>query len=265
MRICFVLLAFLGFAYLKLHAEENFILIDGSTSKIIREYGLGIEERFTPASTFKIVLSLMGYDAGILQNQEKPMWDYQEGYDDGLEAWKRAQTPQSWMMCSCVWFSKMIALQLGLEVIEHYISLFEYGNQDFSAGMIPPGPINPAWLSSSLKISPKEQVNFVQKMIQGKLPISNNALQMTRDLLFKSEIAQGWKLFGKTGLGIQIGEKGQRVIVRWFVGWVESDHSFFPFAYLLQENEIYIHKTVPRVKQLLEKANLIPTRAYDCL
>lgn len=253
-RIFFVLLILLGSPCQQLCGEENFILIDASTSEIIKEFGSGIEERVTPASSFKIVLSLMGYDAGILKDEQTPTWYFQDGYDDCLESWKRSQTPQTWVNRSCIWFSKIIALQLGLEAIEQYLSSFEYGNQDFSAGMIPPGPINPAWIDSSLKISPKEQVGFVQKMIQEQLPISNNALQMTKNLLFKEEISRGWKLFGKTGLGSAVDENGKKLKVRWFVGWVESSQSFFPFAYLLQEYEIDALQTIPRVKQLLEES-----------
>ncbi len=62
MRIFFVLLMFLGFSCQQLRGEENFILIDGSTSEIIKEFGSNIGERVTPASSFKIVLSLMGYE-----------------------------------------------------------------------------------------------------------------------------------------------------------------------------------------------------------
>lgn len=157
---------------------------------------------------------------------------------------------------SCIWFSKILALKLGLETIGQYLSSFEYGNQDFSAGMIPPGPIKPAWVSSSLKISPKEQVEFIQKMLRERLSISSIALQMTKNLLFKEEISHGWKLFGKTALGSSVDENGKNLKVRWFVGWVQNDQSFFPFAYLLQEYEIDAFQTVPRVKQLLEESNL---------
>lgn len=256
MRIFFVLLTFLGFSCQQLRAEENFILIDGSTSEVIKEFGSSIDERVTPACSFNIALSLMGYGAKVLQNEQTPNWDFQEGYDDFSESWKQSQTPQTWMDRSCIWFSKIIALQLGLETIEEYLSLFEYGNQDFSTGMIPPGSKNPAWISSSLKISPKEQVKFVQKMIQEKLSISSNALQMTKNLLFKEEISHGWKLFGKTGLGSTVDKFGKDLKVRWFVGWVENDQNFFPFAYLLQECEIDALQTVPRVKQLLEESKL---------
>lgn len=44
-------------------------LIDGTTSQIITEFGPNLEERTTPASTFKIALSLMGYDKNILHDE----------------------------------------------------------------------------------------------------------------------------------------------------------------------------------------------------
>lgn len=251
LRIFFILFVILGFSYQKLYGEENFILINGSTNEIIQEFGTDIAKRVTPASSFKIVLSLMGYDTGILKNEQIPLWDFQEGYDNFLESWKVSQTPQTWMTRSCIWFSKILALQLGLETIEQYLSSFEYGNQDFSTGMILPGPIHPAWVSSSLKISPKEQVKFIQKMIQGQLPVSNNALQMTKNLLFKEESALGWKFFGKTALGCTVDAQGKNLQVRWFVGWVENTQMFFPFAYLLLEQEIDMLETIPRVRQLL--------------
>ncbi len=251
MRIFFILLTFLGFSCNQLSGEENFILIDGSTSKIIKKFGSNIEERVTPASSFKIALSLMGYDAEILQDEQTPIWDFQEGYDDVLESWKGSQTPQTWINRSCIWFSKIIALRLGLETIERYLSLFRYGNQDFSTGMVPPGPINPAWVSSSLKISPKEQVEFIQKIIRKELQISSHAFQMTKNLLFKEELAYEWKLFGKTGMGSTIDKDDTNLKVRWFVGWIENNRKFFPFAYLLKEHEIDTVQTVPRVKHLL--------------
>lgn len=254
MQVFFILLVFMGVSSQQLSGNENFILIKDSTREVIREFGLSLEERVTPACSFNIALSLMGYDAGVLQDEQNPTWDFQEGYDDFSDSWKSSQTPKTWMIRSCVWFSKRIALQLGSDQIEQYLSSFEYGNQDFSAGTAPPGPLNPAWVSSSLKISPKEQVDFVQKLIHKELPISSSALQMTKNLLFKEEMSPGWKLFGKTGLGSTIAENNQRVQVRWFVGWVENGQEFFPFAYLLQNYEIDVLQTLPRVKKLLEDA-----------
>jgi beta-lactamase class D len=230
-------------------AEENFLLINGVTDEVVVELGPHIDERITPCSTFKIVLSLMGFDAGILKDEKTPTWDYQEGYDDFMESWKAPQTPQSWMQYSCFWYSKILARQLGLEKIQSYLASLEYGNQDMSGGL------TNAWVSSSLKISPKEQVDFIQKMLREKLPISSSAIHMTKALLFKEELPEGWKLFGKTGWG------DKNLGVGWFVGWVEKDQSFFPFAYNIRE--INLAQRIPRVKQLLAESNVMTEMLHD--
>lgn len=238
-----------------LFAEENFLLINGSTNEVLLEMGPHVEERITPCSSFKIALSLMGYDAGILKDEQNPVWHFQEGYDDYLERWKDPQSPQSWMQYSCVWYSKVLALQLSAETMQHYLSLLEYGNQDLSGGLPNPGPLNPAWIASSLKISPKEQVDFIRRMIFGRLPISKSASSMTKALLFKEELPEGGKLFGKTGYSGSIrGQDGETLEMRWFVGWVEQEDNLLIFAYNIRSPKIDLSQTIPRVKQLLSQA-----------
>ena len=234
-------------------AEETFLLINGNTDEIVLKLGPHVDERISPCSTFKITLSLMGYDAGILIDETTPTWDFQEGYDDWLATWRAPMTPTTWMRHSCVWYSKILSLQLGLEKMQGYLTSMEYGNNDLSGGLSKPGSAGSAWINSSLKISPKEQVDFIQKMILGTLPISNRAVQMTKILLFKEELPEGWKLFGKTGWsGSDITRDGKTLEHGWFVGWIEKDQHFFPFAYLIRQQKINLDQRIPRVKQLLE-------------
>lgn len=244
----------LSFAYIStspLTAEESFLLIDGSSKEIVCEIGTSTHERASPCSTFKIVLSLMGYDAEILKDEKNPNWAFQEGYDTYLESWRAPQNPTSWMKESCVWYSKLLAYELGLEKIQSYLALLEYGNQDLSGGLEKLGSTNPAWINSSLEISPKEQVDFIQKMINEKLPISQNAIQRTKVLLFKEELQSGWKLFGKTGTG-----KGKEGILGWFVGWIEKENCTYVFSYNIQGQNIDISQRIPRVKELLQQTDI---------
>src|SRR5215469_5009547 len=118
-----------------LSTEETFLLINGVSNEKVLELGPHINKRVTPCSTFKIALSLMGYDKEILKDEKTPTWSFQEGYDNFLESWKNPQTPQSWMKTSCVWFSRVLATQLGLENMQEYLALLEYGNQDISGGL----------------------------------------------------------------------------------------------------------------------------------
>ena len=128
-------------------AEENFLLIDGITNETVLKLGAHVEDRISPCSTFKIILSLMGYDAGILIDETTPTWDFQDGYDDWLASWRAPLTPKSWMQYSCVWYSKVLSLQLGLEKIQNYLTSMEYGNKDMSGGLAQPGPTDPAWIN----------------------------------------------------------------------------------------------------------------------
>lgn len=232
-------------------AEENFLLINGATDITVFEKGPGLNERVTPCSTFKISLSLMGFDAGVLIDDKKPAWDFQEGYVEYLESWKTSQTPQSWMRNSCLWYSQVLAVQLGLEKIQNYLALLDYGNQDMSGGL------TRAWVSSTLKISPKEQIDLIKKMIQKNLPISNHAIEMTKELLFIENLSEGWKLFGKTGFGSIVDNDGAQLEIGWFVGWIEKDDTFFPLAYNIRENKINLAQRIPRVKQLLAESNVL--------
>jgi beta-lactamase class D len=241
-------------------SEENFLLINGETDEIVLELGPHINKRISPCSSFKIALALMGYDAGILQDEKNPVWDFQDGYDDWLESWRAPLTPESWMKFSSVWYSKVLALQLGMGKMQNYLTSFGYGNQNISVGLAEPGETtHAAWINSSLIISPKEQVDFIQNMIQGNLSVSNHAIKMTKAILFKEELAEGWKLFGKTGWsGSDITKDGKTLEHGWFVGWIEKDHDFYPFAYLIRDKKINLDQRIPRVKQLLMESKAIP-------
>jgi beta-lactamase class D len=254
-----IVFGFLLFPFVQAFAaEENFVLIDGITDEVLTELGPNINKRMSPCSTFKIPLSLMGYDAEVLKDETNPNWDFQEEYDDWLVSWRDPQSPLSWMKYSCVWYSKVLSLELGLEKIQNYLTSMEYGNQDASGGLAHPGALNPFWLNSSVEISPKEQVDFLQKMIRAQLPISSRAIQMTRAILFKEELAEGWKLFGKTGWsGSDITNDGRTLEHSWFVGWIEKDQSFYLFAYLIRDKKINLDQRIPRVKQLLIQSNVM--------
>jgi beta-lactamase class D len=247
----FILCFFCFFSFIV--AEERFLLINGISGEPVFELGSSLDEPMSPCSTFKIPLSVMGYDAGILKDEQTPIWQFQEGYDDFLDTWKGPLSPQSWMQYSCVWYSKLISCQLGHKKLQDYVTAFAYGNQDMSVGIVVPGKADPAWFPSApLKISPKEQVNFIRKMVQNKLPVSNHAIDMTKRILFKEELPQGWKLFGKTGWSGSIGRDDDSVLeYAWFVGWIEKDARFFPFAYLIRDKKIVLDQRIPRVKQLI--------------
>lgn len=239
-------ISLLFFSFLLEGREENFVLMDSTSNQVIFEIGESVNERISPCSTFKIVLSLIGFDTALLIDANTPTWHFQEGYDDFLEVWKSPQTPRSWMKYSCIWYSKVLVSQLGENRLQSYLDNFDYGNHDIS------GRLTEVWVNSSLEISPKEQASFIQKMLTGNLPVSDKAVQVTRDILFQEELSEGWKLFGKTGWGGSIKEiDSQEMEIGWFVGWIEKNGRTLPFAYNIKEKKINLSQRIPRVKELL--------------
>lgn len=246
--IIYVLLCLLSVASLPAaRVEESFLLVNGQTNGLMMQFGPHVEQRVTPCSTFKIALSLMGYDSGCLQDEHSPCWSFSEGYTDSFDAWKAPHTPRMWMKNSCVWYSQLLASHMGFERVQEYLSAFNYGNADLSGG------IKSAWNSSTLKISPRGQVTFLRDMLRGRLPVSSETVEKTKRILLIEEMPDGWKLYGKTGLGMIHKRNGQSQQIGWFIGWIERDNAFFPFAYNIREDKVKTARRIPRVRQLLEK------------
>lgn len=200
---------------------------------VLKHEGHDCEKRYAPESTFKIALSLMGFDAGILKDETHPEWPYKKGYELYLQVWKYPHNPRTWIRDSCVWYSQVLTQQLGIKQFKSYVNKFHYGNQDVSGDKGKNNGLTRAWLSSSLEISPKEQIIFLQQITNKTLPVHQQAFTFTKNILYIQELAGGWKLYGKTGNGRQLtSDKMQKLPLQhgWFVGWIEKDGRIITFA-----------------------------------
>lgn len=200
---------------------------------VLKHEGDDCSQRHAPESTFKIALSLMGFDSGILKDESHPEWSYKKEYELYVNVWKYPHNPRTWMRGSCVWYSQVLTQQLGLKRFKSYVDAFHYGNQDVAGDKGKNNGLTHAWLSSSLAISPEEQVQFVQQLVNKKLPVSRKAFTMTKKIMYIQELSGGWKLYGKTGNGRQLTkDKSQKLPLQhgWFVGWIEKDGRVISFA-----------------------------------
>lgn len=198
------------------------------------------EKRYAPMSTFKIPLSLIGFDSGILVDEMHPVWPFKEGYVDWREVWKQDQTPKSWMKESCVWYSQVLTKKLGMKKFQEYVTKFDYGNNDLTGDKGSNNGLTNAWLSSSLQISSAEQVAFLQKMLAGKLPVKPHAVAMTKNIIFVEELKNGWKFYGKTGMGSLLnadGTKNPDLYHGWFIGWIEKDDRRIIFSNHIEDDK----------------------------
>ncbi|MDN2582861.1 class D beta-lactamase [Aquibium sp. ELW1220] len=208
--------------------------------------------RATPASTFKVALAVMAYDAGILTDAHSPAWPYRAGYVDWSgAAWRQPTDPAGWMKHSVVWYSQQIAIRLGAEGLARYGRAFSYGNADFSGDPGQDNGLERSWIASSLQISPDEQVAFLARLVSRTLPVSAQAMDKAASLLEQRALPDGWMLHGKTGGAYPRRADGSFDRTRgwgWFVGWAERDGRRVVFARLDQDESAGKGSPGPRTR-----------------
>jgi beta-lactamase class D len=81
---------------------------------------------YAPESTFKIALSLIGFDSGILKSESKPSWSLPEGTDPYINVCKGDHDPRTWMRDSCLWYSRILTTKLGMEQFKEALVKIEW-------------------------------------------------------------------------------------------------------------------------------------------
>ena len=196
--------------------------------------------RVTPASTFKVALAVMGFDAGLLTDAHHPVLSFRKGDPDwGGADWTRDTDPERWIRYSVIWYSQRLAHELGAETLTRYATALNYGNADFAGDAGKDNGLDRAWISSSLKISPLEQAAFLRGLVLSTLPVKASAMADARALV-ESQTVDGWVLKGKTGTAYPRLAGGGFDYAHgwgWYVGWAERGTDTLVFVTLIKGEE----------------------------
>jgi beta-lactamase class D len=219
------------------------LLLDAASGKaLLREGRCG--ERVTPASTFKIAISLMGYDSGVLVDEHNPTLPFKPGYVDWRPVWRAPTDPARWMRESVVWYSQQVVHKMSAARFQDYVNRFDYGNRDLSdtrhLAELKGSGLSLAWISSSLKISADEQATFLRKLVRRELGVSPKAYDMTARILEQPALPNGWAIHGKTGSGSPLlpnGESDGAHAYGWYVGWASKGPRTVVFVRLHQDEK----------------------------
>lgn len=215
------------------------LVADARSGALLVEQGMDCDTPTTPASTFKIPLAVMAFDAGFLSDAQNPALPFVEGYADwGGEEWRQTTTPLRWMDYSVVWYSQVIARELGAQRLADYATAFGYGNADFSGDPGRDNGLERSWISSSLKITPRQQLAFMAKLVTGQLPVSRQAAQTTLSIMQQRQTADGWQVSGKTGSAYPRKPDGNFDRARgwgWYVGTAGKADQVLVFVHLIQD------------------------------
>jgi beta-lactamase class D len=179
-----------------------------------------------PASTFKIPNSLIALETGVVGDPDKDVFKW-DGVTRSFEAWNRDHTLRSAIAASAVPVYQEIARRIGAERMQKYLDLFEYGNRDIGGG------IDQFWLTGDLRIDPVQQVDFVDRLRRGALPVGKRNQQRVVDILPVTKSGES-VIRAKSGvLGAEIGKPS----LGWMVGWAEKGSAVTVFALNLDARE----------------------------
>ena len=170
-----------------------------------------------PASTFKIANSLIALETGVVQDPDKDVFKW-DGVVRPIEAWNKDHTMRSAIAVSAVPVYQEIARRIGAERMQNFVDLLEYGNRNIGGG------IDQFWLSGDLRIDPMQQVDFVDRLRRGVLPVGKRSQDLVRDILPVTKAGDA-TIHAKSGLtGPDRGSLG------WMVGWAEKGDAQTVFA-----------------------------------
>lgn len=207
---------------------------------VLRELGTGAQivtdaalagERELPASTFKIPNALIALERGVIAGADTMLkWDGEKRWSD---AWNRDHTLASSLRDSVVWYFQELARRIGPAAMTASLRAFDYGNADIGGG------IDRFWLDGALRISPREQVEFMARLHARALPVAPQHMALV-ELMITREQAPGWSWRGKTGLGDHDGRA-----VGWLVGTVERDGMAWAYALMVRAPEADMERIIP--------------------
>jgi beta-lactamase class D len=209
------------------NVDGCFTMLENSTGGIT-VYNMALDTlRVTPASTFKIVNSLIGLETGKITDEKMVIkWD---GIKRWKEDWNKDLTMAEAFKVSAVPYYQEVARRIGRDTMKLWIDSISYGNKNIG------GPIDSFWLNNTIKISPDEQLGLLKRLYFDQLPFRKSTQQQVRDVMLQEDNT-AYKLSYKTGLGFD--EK--KNAIGWLVGWVEENkHVFFFVTQLKSSNKDY--------------------------
>ncbi len=203
------------------HVDGCFSLLNNA-SGTITVYNMKLDtQRILPASTFKIVNSLIGLETGKITDEKMVIkWD---SVIRSNTDWNKDLTMEEAFKVSAVPYYQEVARRIGRDTMKLWIDSLHYGNMNIS------GPIDSFWLNNTLKISPDEELGLVSKLYFDKLPFNKRAQQIVRDVMLQEDNTL-YKLSYKTGWG----NDEKKNSIGWIVGWIEENRHVYFFVTLIK-------------------------------
>ncbi len=163
-------------------------------------------ERVCPASTFKVLLSLVALETAVAPDDQLVIkWDSVKRKPE----WDKDMNLREALTVSSEPYFKELARRIGPARLQHFMDTIKYGNMKMS------GDIADFWTNNTVQISADEQTGFMKRLYFGELPVSERSQRIVKTMMLREE-TPGYNLYYKTGT-CQVNGK----FIRWITGFCE--------------------------------------------
>ncbi len=175
-----------------------------------------MNEQFVPASTSKIIHSLIFLDSNAVKDENEILkWD---GARRRVPAWNQDHNLRSAFKVSAVWFYTEVSGRVGKEKMQKYYDAANYGNRKTNNFGVD------YWNKGDLRVTPREQIEFLIRLYENRLPFSPRSISIVKEIMI-NEKTDKYILRAKTGWS-----NAYTPQVGWFVGYVERGKEVYFFA-----------------------------------
>jgi len=170
-----------------------------------------------PASTYKIPHSIIALETGVVAGEDSiQKWD---GNKKFVKAWEQDLSFTDAFRFSCVPCYQAIARKIGEVRMNRFLARLKFGNMKVDSSNI-----DVFWLKGESKITQFQQIDFLKRLQNSRLPISKNTARIVKKIMI-IERKKNYVLRGKTGWAVRDGNNNG-----WFVGYMEQGENVFFFA-----------------------------------
>lgn len=233
--------------YDRFSVEGSFALFDQNKDQYIFYNKEQFQQNFSPASTFKICNSLIGLETGIIKDENFIIpWD---SVVRDYPQWNSDHDLKTAFKNSTVWYYQELARRVGGQQMKYWLEKANYGNADTSGG------IDEFWLSGGLRVSPKQQIDFLIRLHDNKLPFSQRTTDIVKNIMIKQDTLD-YVVRAKTGWADE-----EKRMIGWYVGYIEKGDNTYYFTTCIQTDNLdhseFAKARIDITNSILEELKLI--------
>jgi beta-lactamase class D len=233
--------------------KGSITIYDLNNDKYYSSDAIDADKGSLPASTFKILNSCIALEVGAIKSEEEIIkWDGKpKSFKGRLVKWWNADTNiKRAFKYSTIWFYEELSNRIDRDVYQEYLKKCSYGNLDLSEKG------NDFWNYGSLKISPKNQIEFLKAFYREELPFSKSTYSLVKSMML-SKKTDDYTISSKTGWAVD-----DNIDIGWWIGYIETKDNTYFFATRISKG---VKEKKPRFSALRKEISMSILRKMEVL